>query len=209
MRTVNPSVRQPEASQCYNAGPSGCFRLHGRLVRKPTDLADTLLALVASTSWDGGSELLRTLSGILEQSVPFDAAEVGLCDGKGIRRWSLGDAEEWLAASDLLFHVALSRAPIRFDDLPEMASFPRTQSHLKSCGLRSLLALPLGGAGGPDGAVVLARDFGWAFAGAPLGFLAPVAGMAGLCLERALALTALRKEVDRSRGKKGRPSASE
>ena len=71
------------------------------------------------------------------------------------------------------------------------------------------MALPMGGAGGPDGAVVLARDFGWAFAGAPLGFLAPVAGLTGLCLERALALTALRKEVDRIRGKKGRLSAAD
>jgi hypothetical protein len=80
---------------------------------------------------------------------------------------------------------------------------------MKSCGLRCLLALPLASAGGPDGAVVLARNFGWAFAGAPLGFLLPVAGMAGLCLERALALTALRQEIDRLRGPKGRLAASE
>jgi hypothetical protein len=40
-----------------------------------------------------------------------------------------------------------------------------------------------------------------------MGFLSPVVGMAGLCLERALALTALRREVDHLRERKGLVSA--
>jgi len=178
-------------------------------VQKPTDLAGTLLALVASTSWDGGTELLRTLRAILERWAPFDAGEVALYDGKEIRRWSLADPEDWVAASDMVLHVSLEKAPLRADDLPDLESFSRTQGRMRICGLRALLALPLAAAGGPDGAVVLARSFGWAFAGAPMGFLSPVVGMAGLCLERALALTALRREVDHLRERKGRVSASE
>ena len=178
-------------------------------MQKPTDLADTLLALVASTSWDGGTELLRTLGATLEKWAPFDTGEVALYDGKEIKRWSLAEPEDWLAASDLVLHVSLEKAPLRVDDLHELDPFPRTQGRMRSCGLRCLLALPLASAGGPNGAVVLARSFGWAFAGAPMGFLSPVVGMAGLCLERSLALTALRREVDRLRDPKGRLSASE
>lgn len=172
-------------------------------VPKPTDLAETLLALVASTSWDGGDELARTLRRILEKCAPFDAGEIGLCDGKDIMRWSLTDEDDEVAASDLLLHVSAQKAPLRFDDVPEVGAFPRTQSRMRSRGLRCMLALPLSSAGGPDGAVVLARTFGWAFAGAPLRFLSPVVGMTGLCLERALALTALRREIDRLRDRKG------
>ena len=48
----------------------------------------------------------------------------------------------------------------------------------------------------PAGAVVLTRRFGWAFAGVAERPMAAAVAMAGLCLERALALTAMRKELE-------------
>ena len=93
-------------------------------------------------------------------------------------------------------HLSVCPQPVRVDDLPEVADFPRTQALLRARGLQSLLLFPLTSPGGPEGAIVLARTFGWAFAGAPLGQLQTLARMSGLCLERALALTALRRKIE-------------
>ena len=112
------------------------------------------------------------------------------------RRWSFTEAETDIVAADLLMHVGVCGQPLRVDDLPELQEFPATLENMRAQGLQSLLLFPLAPAGGPVGAIVLARRFGWAFAGAPIGYLWPLARMGGLCLERALALTALRRKLD-------------
>jgi len=43
---------------------------------------------------------------------------------------------------------------------------------------------------------VLARRFGWAFAGTSMRSVSVSVSMAGLCLERSLALSALRRELE-------------
>lgn len=163
------------------------------------DLSGKLLALAASVSWDGGAGVLRTLRQILREDAPFDAAEVALSRSPGFQRWTLTDEDEPVADEDLLERAAAAQAPIRIDDVSEIDFVPRTRALLEGRGLRSCLALPLCGAGGPEGAIVLAREHGWAFAGVSLHTLWPVASMAGLCLARAVALTALKRELETSR----------
>lgn len=160
------------------------------------DLTEALLRLVAATSWDGGAGLAHALSEVIREATPFDAGEVAVAQPVEFRRWSLTDDETDVVESDLLLHVGVCGRPIRVDDLPEVVDFPRTHALLRQRGLQSLLLFPLASPGGPEGAIVLARTFGWAFAGAPLGHLWPIARMSGLCLERALALTALRRKLD-------------
>jgi hypothetical protein len=160
------------------------------------DLTEALLRLVSATSWDGGSGLIHALSEVLREATPYDAGEVAVAQPVEFRRWSLTDDDEDVVESDLLLHVGAGARPVRVDDLPEVADFPRTLSRLRARGLQSLLLFPLASPGGPEGAIVLARSFGWAFAGAPLAYLWPIARMSGLCLERALALTALRRKLE-------------
>ena len=160
------------------------------------DLTEALLRLVAATSWDGGAGLVHALSEVVREATPFDAGEVAVAQPVEFRRWSLTDDETDVVESDLLLHVGVSARPVRVDDLPEVVDFPRTHALMRERGLQSLLLFPLASPGGPEGAIVLARTFGWAFAGAPLGYLWPIARMSGLCLERALALTALRRKLD-------------
>lgn len=160
------------------------------------DLTEALLGLVAATSWDGGAGLVHALASAIREATPFDAGELAVAQPVEFRRWSLTDDEEDVVAADLLLHVGAAGRPVRVDDLPEVVDFPHTQALLRKRGLQSLLLFPLGSPGGPEGAIVLARTFGWAFAGAPLGYLWPLARMGGLCLERALALSALRRKLD-------------
>jgi hypothetical protein len=160
------------------------------------DLTEALLRLVAATSWDGGEALVHALSEVIREATPFDAGEVAVAQPIEFRRWSLNEDERDVVESDLLMHVGACGRPVRVDDLPEVADFPRTLALLRARGVQSLLLFPLASPGGPEGAIVLARTFGWAFAGAPLGYLWPIARMSGLCLERALALTALRRKLE-------------
>ncbi|HET9315510.1 MAG TPA: hypothetical protein VFQ51_07950 [Vicinamibacteria bacterium] len=160
------------------------------------DLPEALLRLVAATSWDGGAGLIRALAEVIREATPFDAGEVAVAQPVEFRRWSLTEDERDVVESDLLLHVGVCARPVRVDDLPEVADFRRTHALMRERGLQSLLLFPLASPGGPEGAIVLARTYGWAFAGAPLGHLWPIARMSGLCLERALALTALRRKLD-------------
>jgi hypothetical protein len=155
-----------------------------------------LLALASSISWDGGGGVLRALRQILLEDAPFDAGEVALSRPPGFQRWTLTDDEEEVAADDLLERAASAEAPIRIDDVLDPGFAPVTRERMARRGLRSCLALPLGGAGGPEGAIVVAREQGWAFTGVSLHTLWPVASMAGLCLARAVALTALKRETE-------------
>jgi hypothetical protein len=160
------------------------------------DLTEALLGLVSVTSWDGGQGLVHALGESLAAGTPFDAGEVAFAQPVEFRRWSFTENENDIVAADLLMHVGVCGKPLVVDDLPELEEFPATLENMRELGLQSLLLFPLAPAGGPVGAIVLARRFGWAFAGAPIAYLWPLARMGGLCLERALALTALRRKLD-------------
>jgi hypothetical protein len=157
-------------------------------------LEERLLTLAASITWDGGDEVIRSLRPMLEEIAPFHAGEVALARPVGHARWTLTDDEESVAADDIL--LAVEAEPLRIDDLPQASAFPRTQACMREASLRSLLVLPMTAFGGPGGAIVLGHRDGWSFVAVSLPVLCPVAAMTGLCLERAAALTALRKEVE-------------
>lgn len=165
----------------------------------PADLTRALLAVAAATTWDGGDAVVSTLRGFLREWAPYDEGELALSIPTGYRRWTLTEDDELLAAEDLLRELSGRESPLRVDTLEQGDRFPRTVARLRERGLASFLALPLGAAGGPDGAVVLARRFGWAYAGVSERPLAAVVAMAGLCLECSLALTTMRKELETRR----------
>lgn len=147
-----------------------------------------LLSLVAATTGDGGAELRRRLAAVVAEIAPFDCGELAVVREGRVERWLLA-GEAAVSGDDLVRHLAAHPAPVRFDDLHEAEPFPNTRDRLVEQGLRSLLAIPVSGAGGPEGAIVIARDYGWAFAGASLRVLVPIASMAGLCIERSLLLS--------------------
>jgi GAF domain len=154
-------------------------------------LSEPLLALASAISGDGGATVLSVLQAILAQAAPHDAAEVVLRRDHCTERFRLGPDREGepFTADDVLDRVLEDGAPFRVDDLEEAEPFPRTRERMRAQGLRSFLALPFTTGGGPEGMVVVARRHGWAFVGASLYTLCPVARMAGLALDRALALT--------------------
>ena len=173
------------------------------------DQSRSLLALTAAIAADNGDGVARALRTLLVQATPFDRGEIAVARPLGCERWTLTDDEAPLAAEDLVLHLAANREPLRLDDASRIDAFPRTRKLLEAAGQRTLLALPLNVAGGVDGAVLLAERHAWAFAGVSLQRLAPLAGMAGLALERSLALTALERELARARGDTAAPSRSE
>ena len=160
------------------------------------DPTDTLLALAAATTWDGGDGVVSALKAALATLAPFEAGELALSMPTGYRRWTFTDDESPLAGDDLLFTMCRRDTILRIDEPSGASAFPDTSARLRRRGFMSLLAVPLHAAGGPDGAVVLARGFGWAYAGTSIRTVAVCVAMAGLCLERALALSALRRELE-------------
>ncbi len=162
----------------------------------PLEPTQTLLALAAATTWDGGDGVVSTLRSALCACAPFDAGELALSMPTGFRRWTFTDDETPLAGDDLLLNLCRRELPLRIDQPEEVDAFPETAARLRRRGLMSLLAVPLNAAGGPEGGVVLARQFGWAFAGTSIRAVSVTVAMAGLCLERSLALTALRRELE-------------
>jgi hypothetical protein len=166
----------------------------------PLHLADSLLALAGSIDGDGGQEVCRTLDSLLRDAAPFDAGEVVLHEERGFHRFPFGGGDQPLAGCDLVRHVLARREPLRIDDPRDFEPFPETRDLLNQSGMRSVLALPLGiilhvptmpHAASPTGVLIVGRRYGWAFVGASLNFLGPLAAMAGYALDRALALTAL------------------
>jgi GAF domain-containing protein len=155
-----------------------------------------LLALAASVAWDGGDGVVRVLGEVLAAHAPFDAGEVAIVHPTGYLRWTLTDDEEPLADGDLLRYVCDNPQALRLEDLGDLDPFPRSRQALERRGLRSLMVLPLSQAGGTSGAAMVARRYAWAFAGAPLRVLVPVAAMAGLALDCALALTRLHRRQE-------------
>lgn len=158
------------------------------------NIEERLLTLVASVTWDGGDQVVRSLRPMIEETAPFHLGEVALATPVGHTRWTLTDDEASVAADDIL--LAVESETLRIDDLSEASAFPRTQVRMREASLRSLLVLPMSVFGGPGGAIVLGHRDAWSFVAASLHVLGPVAAMTGLCLERAAALTALRKEVE-------------
>src|ERR1044071_2220244 len=72
----------------------------------PLESNQTLLALGAPTTWDGGDGVVSTLRSTLCALAPFDAGELALSMPTGFRRWTFTDEEEPVAADDLLMDVA-------------------------------------------------------------------------------------------------------
>lgn len=172
-------------------------------------LADSLLALAASIDGDGGHAVCRTLASLLRDAAPFDAGEVVLRQEQGFHRFPFGGDERPVAGNDVVTQVLDSEAPLRLDDQRDLEAFPETRDLLARSGFKSALVLPLGTIlhvpGPPQGAasrgvLALARRHGWAFVGASLNFLGPLAAMAGLALDRSLALTALGHPAGREDG---------
>ena len=157
---------------------------------------ETLLALAAATTWDGGDGVVSVLKGALAALAPYEAGELALSMPTGYRRWTFTEEDAPLAGDDLLATICRRDSPLRIDDPEGAAAFPETAARLRRRGLMSLLAVPLHAAGGPDGGVVLARHYGWAYAGTSMRTVSVCVSMAGLCLERSLALTALRRELE-------------
>jgi GAF domain-containing protein len=154
------------------------------------DLEKRLIGLVDATRADGGKALRGALREDLQVLAPFDRGEVAFLREGRVDRWRLDDGPGPVSGDDLVRHIAAHPVTVRLDDLHDAEPFPGTLESLEALGLRSLLALPLSTSGGLEGALVVARDYGWAFAGASLRVLVPLAEMAGLCVDRALQLTA-------------------
>ncbi len=156
-------------------------------------LEEHLLALASSVSWDGGDGVVGVLRALLSELAPFDAGEVAVAHPAGFQRWTLTEDESPLVGEDLLMHLGARPHPVRLDDRHEAEPWPRTAELLERRELRSLLVLPLNAAGGAEGGIAVACRHGWAFVGCSLRRLQPIAGMAGLALAQARALTALRR----------------
>src|SRR5258708_37021655 len=161
------------------------------------DLSETLLLLVGAVAPDGGRGVGQALRAILEEAVPFDAAEAVLYRPGGWAHSRLDDGDGGFAGDDLLSRLATLRAPLRIDDLPEAASLPETERRMSALGLRSLLAIPFA-AGAPSrgapfhrpgGGDLPLRRFRWAFVGGSPHPLLPGAGRAGAAFVRAPAPT--------------------
>jgi hypothetical protein len=142
-----------------------------------------LLRLVAAIREGGGDSLRRALTEILVSTAPFDRAEIAFVREGDVVRWGLGGTTAPVAGDDLVRHVAAHPVSVRLDHLAEAEPFPATLERMRAQGQLSLLALPIANEGGIEGAIVLARDYGWAFAGASLRRLRPIALMTGLLLD--------------------------
>ena len=159
-------------------------------------LSEVLLRIAASIAADGGASVRATLEGVLREAAPFDAGEVAFVRSQGDTwRQPLGTTDGKILGFDLLEHAIAQGAACRIDDWRDAEPFPEALGLLRARALRSLLVVPFrfDAPGGPPlkGALAVGRSQGWAFAGASLPFLVPLAGMAGLALDRSLVLTTL------------------
>ena len=159
-------------------------------------LSEVLLRIATAIAADGGASVRAALEGVLREAVPFDAGELAFVRTHGDPwRQPLGTGEGRVLGVDLLGHVTAQGAAYRIDDWRDAESFAQTLGLLRARALRSLLVVPFrfDGPGGPPvaGALAVGRSHGWAFVGASLPLLMPLAAMAGLALDRALVLTTL------------------
>ena len=145
--------------------------------------------------------LVSTLRSTLSTLAPFDAGELALSMPTGFRRWTFTDEEDPVAERPARRRRAHD-VPLRIDQPEEAARFAETAARMRRRGFMSMLAVPLNAAGGPDGAVVLARRFGWAYAGTSMRAVSVCVSMAGICLR---AFPRAHRVPPRARG--GRASA--
>ncbi|HET7292291.1 MAG TPA: hypothetical protein VFM88_07695 [Vicinamibacteria bacterium] len=167
-----------------------------------------LLRLVAAVGERGAAGMRETLAEILGATAPFDSGEIAFLRNGEVVRWALGATQGPVAGDDLVRHVVNHPVSLRIDHLLEAEPFPATHERLEAAGLRSLLVLPITAREGFEGAIVLAREYGWAFAGASLRRLEPVAAMVGLLLAVAQKLTngtARKRRADRKPRATGQP----
>lgn len=159
-------------------------------------LAQVLLRIAAAAAPDGGAGVRAALQAALRDEAAFDVGEIIL---KRPHReplvFPLGGASGPLVGPELVDHVLAHGAPYRIDDLPDALAFPVTEARMREHGVRSALVLPFRfdehGMVEVTGALAVCRTHGWAFVGASLPMVAPLAGMAGLALDHALRLSAL------------------
>jgi hypothetical protein len=153
-------------------------------------LTETLLALVAAIHDDGGRGVRRLLCDALHEAYAFDGAELVILGGGDLVRFWLAEpqAPVCVVERDVVDLSLHSGEAVRVDEITDAERWPATRATLAAGGYSSALILPFEG-GGVPGAVVLARRYAWAFAGAPLRTLRPLVGMAGLCHGHALALS--------------------
>jgi hypothetical protein len=165
-----------------------------------TSFAPVLIRIAAAVAADGGAGVRRALEEALQEAAPFDEGEVALARTHGdVWRQPLGAAAGPILGLDLLNHVLAHGAPYRIDDWRDAEAFAQTLGLLRTRGLRSLLTVPFrfDAPGVPPlaGALAVGRTHGWAFVGASLPLLGPIASMAGLALDRTLVLTTLRERA--------------
>jgi hypothetical protein len=159
-------------------------------------LPEVLLRIAGAVAADGGWGVRLALEAALREAAPFDAGEIVFVRAGGDHvHLPLGSDDGPLLGPDLVAHVLSHGAPYRIDDGPDVEPFPETRERLQARALRSLLVLPFRfeTAGPPalSGVLGVARAHGWAYVGASLPWLVPLAGMAGLAADRALQLSAL------------------
>jgi len=159
-------------------------------------LAEVLLRIAAAVAADGGTGVRKALETALREAAPFDAGEIVFVRAHEEHvHLTLGGGEGALLGADLVAHVLAHGAPYRVDDWPDALPFAEAHEILRARDLRSTLVLPFRfeATGTQDLAGVLgvARAHGWAYVGASLPLLVPLAGMAGLAVDRALTLSAL------------------
>ena len=163
-------------------------------------LAEVLLRIAAAVAADGGTGVRKALETALREAAPFDAGEVVFVRAHGEHvHLPLGGGERPLLGADLVTHVLAHSAPYRVDDWPDALPFAETHEILRARDLRSTLVLPFRfeatGTQALAGVLGVARAHGWAYVGASLPLLVPLAGMAGLAVDRALTLSALAQQA--------------
>src|SRR3954465_5331526 len=92
--------------------------------RTPLDSTQTLLALAAATTWDGGDGVVSVLRSALVAIAPYDAGELALAMPTGFRRWTFTDDVEPIVGDDLLLDLPRRDAPFRIDHPEDAAPFP-------------------------------------------------------------------------------------
>src|SRR5438270_8888005 len=106
--------------------PSPCGQIPGDIIGRadPLELTETLLALAAATTWDGGEGVLAALREALSVAAPFDAGELALFMPTGYRRWTFTGDEDPLAGDDVLLYVCRRDARLRSDQPEAADAFP-------------------------------------------------------------------------------------
>lgn len=163
-------------------------------------LTEVLLRIAAAVAADSGAGVRKALEDALFWAVPFDAGELALVRSHGDTwRQPLVATEGPILGRDLLEHVLAHGAPYRIDDWRDAEPFVETLGLLRARALRSLLTVPFRfdapGVPPVTGALTVGRSHGWGFVGASLPLFVPLASMAGLAFDRALALTTLRERA--------------